>query len=460
MLALKKSALFFFFLERPLFSSSLFTWRFEFSLQIVNAHSANKMSGRGSNTKNFRPGHFPLVVQAIAHVQDTLSDDVTTEELQNARAEAFQTLQIDAMRRGDDFVNEEFKSSPVTYPNGNAANNFPNQKYDTALYMENPRTGKSIHDKYVQLQAQGLQINKSALSIYPKASKNEFPSGDNNPETRKAKVLFSCMHSKDPVDVPEDQKVAFNPEIDTLENLLGRLQADEKYANFVIGTGNAANIKLKDGFPVWLKFGPWGSEQTMYADWSVSTKQQRMVSMKKDTAATPTLKQGGDSKAPPTRVSTVDKMATANQQRKEMLELDHANKLEEINAKASAEKSVIEAQTKKRRASFGNQERERMTGLYRDARDKLAAAQQSKVQVLLNSGVSKEDKDMAIAVLNEGINELQDEVNRLDQIIYSNDVKENTPEPPSSEPPSSKKSRGEDSDDWKGFFERMDTKDL
>jgi hypothetical protein len=57
----------------------------------------------------------------------------------------------------------------------------PNQKYDTALHMENPRTGESIYDKYTQLQAQGLQINKCALSIYPKASKDEYPSGDNDP---------------------------------------------------------------------------------------------------------------------------------------------------------------------------------------------------------------------------------------------------------------------------------------
>jgi len=409
------------------------------------------MSGRGSSSKNFRPGHHFLVVQAIASVQETLSDDVTLEQLQNARAEAFQNLQFEAMRRGDNFVNEEFKSSPVTYPNGNAANNYPNQRYDTALYVENPRTGKSIYDKYTQLQAQGLQINKCALSIYPKASKNEYPSGDNDPETRKAKVLFSCMHSKDPVDVPEDQKVAFNPERDTQENLLSQLQTDEKYANFSIGSGNAASIKLKDGFPVWLKFGPWGSEKTMYADWSVSTKQERMKNMNKDTAATPTLKQGGGGKAPPTRVATVDRMTPAIQQKKELLELGHANQLAEITARAKAEEHLVEAQAKKRRASFGNQERDRNIGLYTDARNKLTAARESKVQVLLTSDVSKEDKADAIAVLNEEINELQNEVNQLHQIIHSNDVKENTPEPPSS-----KKSRdGSSEEEGEGMYKRM-----
>jgi len=81
------------------------------------------------------------------------------------------------------------------------------------IQFEHPVQGESY---YTQLQAQALQIYKCALSIYPKASKDEYPSGDNDPETRKAKVLFSCMHSKDPVDVPEDKKVAFNPERDIL----------------------------------------------------------------------------------------------------------------------------------------------------------------------------------------------------------------------------------------------------
>ena len=140
------------------------------------------------------------------------------------------------------------------------------------IQFEHPVQGESY---YTQLQAQALQIYKCALSIYPKASKDEYPSGDNDPETRKAKVLFSCMHSKDPVDVPEDKKVAFNPERDIL-NLSSQLQTHEKYANFVIGTGNAAYIKLKDGFPVWLKFGPWATEKTIYGDWSVATKQESM----------------------------------------------------------------------------------------------------------------------------------------------------------------------------------------
>jgi len=407
------------------------------------------MSGRSTSSRNWRPGHYRLIVESTAHVQETYSEDVSTPELQKAREDAFSKLQLAAMRDGEEFVNEEFNSVSKSYPDGNAANGFPKQQYDTSLYTENPRSGKSIHDKFLALNAQALQINKVATKTFPGAPKNEFPSGDNDPETRKAKVLFACMHSKDPKDVPDEEKATFNPESDTLENLLTELQSAEKYKNFSIGSGNAASIKLKDGFPLWLQFGPWGTEGTKYADWTIATKQERMKG--KNTTATPTVKQMADGKTPPARVATVDRHALLAEQKKQMLKIAHTNELEEINAKASADKSVIEAQSKKRRASFDNQKFHDMVSLYKEAQNRLQGAQDKLVQMYMNTNLSEERMAKMESILNIQIADYQNEVNRLNQIIHSSDVKENTPEPPSS-----KKSRdGSSAEEGEGMYKRM-----
>ena len=98
------------------------------------------MSGRRAGTSNWLPGHFPLVVQAVAHVKETLTDDVTTDLLNKAREEAFTDRMVTAIREGDDFVNTEFSKlgHAESYPHGNAAGGYPRQKYDTGLYTSNP----------------------------------------------------------------------------------------------------------------------------------------------------------------------------------------------------------------------------------------------------------------------------------------------------------------------------------
>ena len=79
-------------------------------------------------------------------------------------------------------------------------------------------------DKFNQLQAQGLQLNKIAKTVYTNAHKGGTPSGDNDVKIRRASVTFAAMHSKDPADVPDEQKETFNPERHTLEYLLNELK--------------------------------------------------------------------------------------------------------------------------------------------------------------------------------------------------------------------------------------------
>ena len=58
-------------------------------------------------------------------------------------------------------------------------------------------------------QAQGLQLNKIAKTVYPNAHKGSTPSGDNDVKIRRAAVTLAAMHSKDRVDVPDEQKETF-----------------------------------------------------------------------------------------------------------------------------------------------------------------------------------------------------------------------------------------------------------
>ena len=59
------------------------------------------MSGRRAGTPNWLPWHFPLLVQAVAHVKETLTDDVTAVELDKARENAFKQRMVAAIREGD-----------------------------------------------------------------------------------------------------------------------------------------------------------------------------------------------------------------------------------------------------------------------------------------------------------------------------------------------------------------------
>ena len=113
------------------------------------------MSGRRAGTSNWLPGHFPLLVQAVAHVKETLTDDVTAGELDTQRENAFKERMVAAIRNGDEFVNTEYAKHEKAYPNGNAADGYMNQKYDTSVYTECPRSGSSISVKFNQLQQRG-----------------------------------------------------------------------------------------------------------------------------------------------------------------------------------------------------------------------------------------------------------------------------------------------------------------
>ena len=394
------------------------------------------MSGRRAGTSNWLPGHFPLLVQAVAHVKETLTDDVTAGELDTHRENAFKERMVAAIRNGDEFVNTEYAKLGYaeSYPNGNAADGYMNQKYDTSVYTDCPRTGYSISVKFNQLQAQGLHLNSIAKKIYLNAHKGGTPSGDNNVDIRRARVTFAAMHSRK--DVPDEQKEEFVPETHTLENLLKELKTSDKYKNFTIGSGIAQQVKLKDGLEVWLKFGPFETEKTFYCDWDLKTKQERVA--KRNTMNNSNTLNPGTGDAPlPKRTKVEDKNAVFMDRKEHFLYQAHDAKMREIKATKEGEKEVIDANAKKRRQSFENQTQQQVIQLLKDAKEKrmLLSEQLTKVQMNTSENISEERLAKVEARLTEELNTCQDEIDELQHQVHGfihDTQKENTPEPPSS----------------------------
>ena len=92
-----------------------------------------------------------------------------------------------------------------------------------------------------------------------------------------------------------------------------------------------------------------------------------------------------------------------------------------------------------------------MVGLYKEAQNRLQGAQDQLVQMYMNTKLSEERLAKTESILKIQIAEYQHVVSRLNQIIHSSDVKENTPEPPSS-----KKSQvGSSEEEGEGMYKRM-----
>ena len=94
--------------QKPVFFFFFFLCLLLFSFVCVffsHIFLSVQMSGRRAGTPNWLPGHFPLLIQAVVHVKETLTDDVTADEVDKFRENAFQVRMVAAIRNGDEFVN-------------------------------------------------------------------------------------------------------------------------------------------------------------------------------------------------------------------------------------------------------------------------------------------------------------------------------------------------------------------